>query len=208
MDVGSFRMLQELVNGDELTTYGAMACCGQKPHRHGCDDEQRDLCNGALLPRVLQHAILESWVAGVPTMRATDLAKLRQASHGSRKVGVEAFRQRILKFEKICHSTHGDVGRLAALPGLSPDPKAFAAARTAAPSRASRPFSVSWSLAYGSYRAGRRLRSLSGADIAVIVSQARPRNVEHFDMVDGIWVTHPRCAIPSSEARLVGHDQR
>jgi hypothetical protein len=36
----------------------------------------------------------------------------------------------------------------------------------------------------------------SGADIAVIVSQALPRDVDHFDMLDGVWVTHPRCAIP------------
>jgi hypothetical protein len=36
----------------------------------------------------------------------------------------------------------------------------------------------------------------SGADVAVIVSQALPRDVDHFDMLDGVWVTHPRCAIP------------
>jgi hypothetical protein len=35
-----------------------------------------------------------------------------------------------------------------------------------------------------------------GADLAVIVSQALPRNVRHFDLVDGIWVTHPACAVP------------
>ncbi|MDA9451297.1 MULTISPECIES: DUF2130 domain-containing protein [unclassified Bradyrhizobium] len=36
----------------------------------------------------------------------------------------------------------------------------------------------------------------SGADVALIVSQALPKNVEHFDFIDGVWVTHPRCALP------------
>lgn len=36
----------------------------------------------------------------------------------------------------------------------------------------------------------------SGADVALIVSQALPKHVEHFDFVDGVWVTHPRCALP------------
>ncbi len=34
------------------------------------------------------------------------------------------------------------------------------------------------------------------ADIAVIVSQVLPKGVETFAMVDGIWVTHPRAALP------------
>ena len=34
------------------------------------------------------------------------------------------------------------------------------------------------------------------AEIAVIVSQALPKDVDSFDVVDGVWVTHPRAAIP------------
>jgi len=34
------------------------------------------------------------------------------------------------------------------------------------------------------------------AEIAVIISQALPKDVETFDVVDGVWVTHPRAAIP------------
>lgn len=34
------------------------------------------------------------------------------------------------------------------------------------------------------------------AEIAVLVSQALPSGVETFDLVDGVWVTHPRTAIP------------
>lgn len=34
------------------------------------------------------------------------------------------------------------------------------------------------------------------AEIAVIVSQVLPKDVESFDIVDGVWVTHPRAAIP------------
>ncbi len=33
------------------------------------------------------------------------------------------------------------------------------------------------------------------AEIAVIVSQILPKGVENFDMVDGVWVTHPRVAL-------------
>jgi hypothetical protein len=36
----------------------------------------------------------------------------------------------------------------------------------------------------------------AGAEIAVIVSQALPKNVEAFEYVDGVWVTHPRTMIP------------
>jgi len=34
------------------------------------------------------------------------------------------------------------------------------------------------------------------AEIAVIVSQALPKGVETFDLIDGVWVTHPRAALP------------
>lgn len=34
------------------------------------------------------------------------------------------------------------------------------------------------------------------ADVALIVSQALPKDVGAFDRIDGVWVTEPRCAIP------------
>lgn len=34
------------------------------------------------------------------------------------------------------------------------------------------------------------------ADIALLVSNALPKGVDAFDLVDGVWVTEPRCAIP------------
>ncbi len=34
------------------------------------------------------------------------------------------------------------------------------------------------------------------AEIAVIVSQVLPKGIETFEMVEGIWVTHPRAALP------------
>jgi hypothetical protein len=34
------------------------------------------------------------------------------------------------------------------------------------------------------------------AEISVIVSQALPKGVETFELVDGVWVTHPRAALP------------
>lgn len=34
------------------------------------------------------------------------------------------------------------------------------------------------------------------AEIAVIVSQVLPKGVESFDLIDGVWVTHPRAALP------------
>ncbi len=34
------------------------------------------------------------------------------------------------------------------------------------------------------------------AEVAVIISQVLPKGVETFDLVDGIWVTHPRAALP------------
>jgi hypothetical protein len=58
-----------------------------------------------------------------------------------------------------------------------------------------------------------------GADVALIISQALPKHVQHFDLIDGVWVTHPRCAIPMAIAlrqtlievnslRLVQHGQQ
>ncbi|WP_447971010.1 DUF2130 domain-containing protein [Nitrospira sp. M1] len=34
------------------------------------------------------------------------------------------------------------------------------------------------------------------AEIAVIVSQALPKDVETFELLDGVWVTHPKAALP------------
>ncbi len=34
------------------------------------------------------------------------------------------------------------------------------------------------------------------AEIAVIVSQALPKEVETFELIDGVWVTHPKAALP------------
>lgn len=34
------------------------------------------------------------------------------------------------------------------------------------------------------------------AEMSVLVSLALPKGVEHFDLVDGVWVTSPRAAIP------------
>jgi len=34
------------------------------------------------------------------------------------------------------------------------------------------------------------------AELAVIVSQALPKEVQTFDLIDGVWVTHPRAALP------------
>jgi len=34
------------------------------------------------------------------------------------------------------------------------------------------------------------------AEVAVIVSQALPKDVQTFDLIDGVWVTHPRAALP------------
>jgi hypothetical protein len=39
-----------------------------------------------------------------------------------------------------------------------------------------------------------------GADIALIISHALPKHIEHFDLVDGVWVAHPRCALPVAVA--------
>ncbi len=34
------------------------------------------------------------------------------------------------------------------------------------------------------------------AEIAIIVSQALPKEVETFECIDGVWVTHPKSALP------------
>lgn len=34
------------------------------------------------------------------------------------------------------------------------------------------------------------------AEIAIIVSQALPKSVESFDLIDGVWVAHSRIAVP------------
>jgi hypothetical protein len=34
------------------------------------------------------------------------------------------------------------------------------------------------------------------AEIAVIVSQVLPKGLETFELIDGVWVTHPRAALP------------
>jgi hypothetical protein len=39
-----------------------------------------------------------------------------------------------------------------------------------------------------------------GADVALIISQALPKHIEQFDLLDGIWVAHPRCALPVAVA--------
>jgi hypothetical protein len=49
----------------------------------------------------------------------------------------------------------------------------------------------------------------SSADVALIVSQAlprhvEPRHVEQFDLVEGVWVAHPRCALPVAVALRQG----
>lgn len=36
----------------------------------------------------------------------------------------------------------------------------------------------------------------AGAELAVIVSQVLPKNVETFDRIDDVWVTHPRVVLP------------
>jgi hypothetical protein len=36
------------------------------------------------------------------------------------------------------------------------------------------------------------------ADVALIVSTALPKGVETFDLVDGVYVAHPRCAVPAA----------
>jgi hypothetical protein len=39
-------------------------------------------------------------------------------------------------------------------------------------------------------------RRAAKADVALIISTALPKGVETFDLVDGVYVAHPRCAVP------------
>ena len=34
------------------------------------------------------------------------------------------------------------------------------------------------------------------AEVAILVSQALPKDVDTFELIDGVWVTHPRAALP------------
>lgn len=34
------------------------------------------------------------------------------------------------------------------------------------------------------------------ADLSIIVSQALPKDIETFDVRDGVWIAHPRCIVP------------
>lgn len=38
------------------------------------------------------------------------------------------------------------------------------------------------------------------AELAVIVSQALPKDVDTFDLIDGVWVVHPKAALPVAMA--------
>jgi hypothetical protein len=38
------------------------------------------------------------------------------------------------------------------------------------------------------------------ADVALIISYTLPKNVETFDLIDGVWVAHPHCAVPVATA--------
>jgi hypothetical protein len=36
----------------------------------------------------------------------------------------------------------------------------------------------------------------ANADVALIISTALPKGIETFDLIDGVYVAHPRCAVP------------
>jgi hypothetical protein len=38
------------------------------------------------------------------------------------------------------------------------------------------------------------------ADVALIISHALPKDVETFTLIEGVWVAHPRCAVPVAVA--------
>src|SRR5438034_11647470 len=38
------------------------------------------------------------------------------------------------------------------------------------------------------------------ADIAILVSDALPKDCNQFKQVGGIWITHPRCDVPLASA--------
>ncbi|WGH77769.1 DUF2130 domain-containing protein [Jannaschia ovalis] len=44
----------------------------------------------------------------------------------------------------------------------------------------------------------------AGADVAVLVSEARPEGAENFALVDGVWVCAPRFAVPLAHALREG----
>ena len=46
------------------------------------------------------------------------------------------------------------------------------------------------------------------ADIALIVSSALPKGIEAFDLVDNVWVTEPRFAVPLAIALRQSADRR
>jgi hypothetical protein len=39
-------------------------------------------------------------------------------------------------------------------------------------------------------------KRVANADVALIISTTLPKGVETFDLVDGVYVAHPRCALP------------
>jgi hypothetical protein len=39
-----------------------------------------------------------------------------------------------------------------------------------------------------------------GADVALIISHTLPKHIEQFDLYEGVWVAHPRCALPVAVA--------
>lgn len=49
----------------------------------------------------------------------------------------------------------------------------------------------------GKLRADQRA---ANADLALIISHTLPTGLEHFDLVDSVWVTHPRCAFAVATA--------
>jgi len=38
------------------------------------------------------------------------------------------------------------------------------------------------------------------AEVAIVISQALPKEVETFELVDGVWVAHPRVTLPVAVA--------
>jgi hypothetical protein len=57
------------------------------------------------------------------------------------------------------------------------------------------------------------------ADLSVLVSQTLPEGIETFDVIDGVWITHPRSLLPVatilrhtllqvSNARLISEGQQ
>ncbi|TIQ74124.1 MAG: DUF2130 domain-containing protein, partial [Mesorhizobium sp.] len=57
-------------------------------------------------------------------------------------------------------------------------------------SKRTRNWSPGW---LGKLRADQRAAK---ADIALMISEALPAGVETFDLVDGVYIAHPKCAIP------------